>query len=60
MDELKEIKRRLEALSASNNGCVSIDDVKNVIAFIDGLIYENDFIKGLTYEKENKDGTGDM
>lgn len=60
MNELEEIKRRLMLLSASNNGCVSIEDVKNVIAFIDGLIYENDFIKCLIYEKENKDGTENM
>lgn len=47
MDELDEVKRRLLALSASNNGCVSIEDVIKVVAFIEGLIYE----------KENKDET---
>lgn len=40
MNELEEVKQRLLALGASNNGCVSIEDVKNVVAFIDGLIYE--------------------
>lgn len=40
MSELEEVKQRLLALGASNNGCVSIEDVKNVVAFIDGLIYE--------------------
>lgn len=45
MNELEEVKRRLLALRASNNGCVSIEDVKNVVAFIDGLIFV----------KENKD-----
>ena len=45
MNELEEVKRRLLALSASNNGCVSIEDVKNIVAFIDGLIFV----------KENKD-----
>ena len=47
MSELDEIKHRLEAIRASNNGCVNIEDVKNAIAFIEGLIYE----------KENKDET---
>ena len=47
MDELEEVKKRLLALGASNNGCVSIEDVKNVVAFIDGLMFR----------KENKDET---
>ena len=48
MNELKEIKRRLLALGASNNGCVSIEDVKNLVAFIDGLM----FVKENKYETE--------
>ena len=40
MNELEEVKQRLLALGASNKGCVSIEDVKNVVAFIDGLMFE--------------------
>lgn len=39
MSELEEVKRRLLALGASNNGCVSIEDVRKVVAFIDGLMF---------------------
>ena len=39
MDELEEVKQRLLALGASNNGCVNIEDVKNVVAFIDCLMF---------------------
>lgn len=39
MNELEEVKQRLLALGASNKGCISIEDVKNVVAFIDGLMF---------------------
>lgn len=45
--ELKEIKRRLQTIQVCQNGFVRVDDVKEVIAFIEGLMYV----------KENKDGT---
>lgn len=44
MNELEEVKQRLLALDASNNGCVSIEDVKNVVAFIDGLMFRKEKI----------------
>lgn len=50
MDELKEIKKRLGCLEVCQNGFIKVSDVKNVIAFIEGLMYG----------KENKDGTGNM
>ena len=45
MDELKEIKRRLSILDIRQNGYIKVEDVHNVIAFIEGLICV----------KENKD-----
>lgn len=39
MSELEEVKQRLLALGASNNGCVNIEDVKNVVAFIEGMMF---------------------
>lgn len=45
MNELKEIKRRLSILDIRQNGYIKVEDVGNVVAFIDGLIYE----------RENKD-----
>lgn len=42
MDELEEVKQRLLALGASNDGRVSIEDVKNIVAFIDGLMFRKD------------------
>ena len=45
MNELKEIKRRLSILDIRQNGYIKVEDVHNVVAFIDGLIYL----------KENKD-----
>lgn len=50
MEELKEIKKRLGCLEVCQNGFIKVSDVKNVIAFIEGLVFE----------KENKDGTGNM
>ena len=50
MDELKEIKKRLGCLEVCQNGYIKVSDIKNVIAFIEGLMYG----------KENKDGTGNM
>lgn len=47
MNELKEIKRRLSILDIRQNGYIKVEDVHNVIAFIEGLIYV----------KENKDET---
>lgn len=47
MKELEEIKTRLNTLKVCQNGFIRVDDVKNVIAFIEGLMYI----------KENKDGT---
>lgn len=45
MNELKEIKRRLSILDIRQNGYIKVEDVRNIITFIEGLIYE----------KENKD-----
>lgn len=45
MDELKEIKRRLSTLDIRQNGYIKVEDVRNVI----------DFIEGLIFVKENKD-----
>lgn len=45
MDELKEIKRRLSILDIRQNGYIKVEDVRNVI----------DFIEGLIFVKENKD-----
>ena len=42
MNELKEIKRRLQILNIRINGYIKVEDVHNVIAFIDGLIYVNE------------------
>lgn len=50
MDELNEIKKRLGCLEVCQNGFIKVSDVKNIIAFIEGLVFE----------KENKDGTGNM
>lgn len=50
MNDLNEIKKRLCHLEVRQNGFIKVDDVKMVIAFIEGLMYE----------KENKDGTGNM
>ena len=47
MNELKEIKRRLSILDIRQNGYIKVEDVHNVITFIEGLIYV----------KENKDET---
>jgi len=47
---LKEIKKRLGCLEVCQNGYIKVSDIKNVIAFIEGLMYG----------KENKDGTGNM
>lgn len=47
MNELEEIKRRLSILNIRQNGYIKVEDVHNVIAFIEGLIYV----------KENKDET---
>lgn len=47
MNELKEIKRRLSILDIRQNGYIKVEDVRSVI----------DFIEGLIYEKENKDET---
>lgn len=41
MSELEEIKRRLEALDVCQNGYINVKDVYNVIAFIEGLIYDH-------------------
>lgn len=40
MNELNEIKRRLGTLKVCQNGFINVDDVKSVIAFIEGLIFE--------------------
>lgn len=45
MNELKEIKRRLSTLEACQNGYIRVEDVNNIITFIEGLIFL----------KENKD-----
>ena len=45
MDELKEIKRRLSILDIRQNGYIKVEDVRNVV----------DFIEGLIFVKENKD-----
>lgn len=45
MNELNEIKRRLSILDIRQNGYIKVEDVRNIITFIEGLIYE----------KENKD-----
>lgn len=50
MNDLKEIRKRLCCLEVCQNGFIKVSDVKNVIAFIEGLMYE----------KENKNGTGNM
>lgn len=47
MSELKEIKRRLSILDIHQNGYIKVEDVRNIITFIEGLIYE----------KEKKDET---
>lgn len=47
MNELKEIKRRLSILDIHQNGYIKVEDVRDVIAFIEGMIYE----------KENKNET---
>ena len=39
MNELKEIKRRLSILDIRHNGYIKVEDVHNVIAFIDGLMF---------------------
>ena len=41
MDELKEIKRRLSILDIRQNGYIKVEDVQNVIAFIEGLMYDH-------------------
>ena len=51
MDELKEIKRRLSILDIRQNGYIKVEDVRNVIAFIEGL---------MMFVEENKDGTENM
>lgn len=48
MDELKEIKRRLSILDIRQNGYIKVEDVRNVINFIEGL---------MMFVKENKDET---
>lgn len=45
MSELEEIKRRLSTLEVLQNGYIKVEDVKSVVTFIEGLMYE----------KENKD-----
>ena len=50
MKELEEIKRRIQKIQLCQNGFVRVNDVKEVITFIEGLLFE----------KENKDGTGNM
>lgn len=40
MNELKEIKRRLSILDIRQNGYIKVEDVRSVIDFIEGLIYE--------------------
>ena len=40
MDELKEVKRRLSILDIRQNGYIKVEDVRSVIDFIEGLIYE--------------------
>lgn len=47
MDELNEIKRRLSILNIRQNGYIKVEDVRNVINFIEGLMFA----------KENKDET---
>ena len=47
MNELEEIKRRLSILDIRQNGYIKVEDVRSIIYFIEGLIYE----------KENKDET---
>lgn len=42
MDELKEIKRRLSILDIRQNGYIKVEDVRSVIDFIEGLIYEKE------------------
>ena len=42
MDELKEIKRRLSILDIRKNGYIKVEDVRSVIDFIEGLIYEKE------------------
>lgn len=42
MKELEEIKKKLNALAVCQNCYIKVSDVKNVIAFIEGLIYEKE------------------
>ena len=51
MDELKEIKRRLSILDIRKNGYIKVEDVRSVIDFIEGLIYE----KEKKYKKSEKE-----
>lgn len=46
MNELKEIKRRLSILDIRQNGYIKVEDVRSVIDFIEGLIYEMGVIDG--------------
>lgn len=48
MNELDEIKRRLSILDIRQNGYIKVEDVRNVINFIEGL---------MMFAKENKDET---
>lgn len=48
MNELEEIKRRLSILDIRQNGYIKVEDVRCVIAFIEGL---------MMFAKENKDET---
>lgn len=50
MNELKEIKRRLSILDIRQNGYIKLEDVHNVIAFIDGLMYETNIVERIISE----------
>lgn len=45
MEKLEEIKRRLQTIQVCQNGFVRVEDVMNVINFVEGLMFK---------EKENE------
>lgn len=40
MKELEEIKRRLGVIKVCQNGFIKVEDVRNVINFIEGLMFK--------------------
>lgn len=50
MSELKEIKRRLSILDIRQNGYIKVEDVRNIITFIEGLMYETNIVERIISE----------